>query len=517
MTGMTKMRDGRKEKKDGLSVDGQRGKGADGKGRCLFQNGANGSREQVLAGSGYVRRRSPDRSASCELHRRRRRHLLLLSACCAFVPLSPIHDPKGSITAATMSGFSVENLERKFAELNNSQQMIQTLSLWLIHYRKHCQTAVQTWIKFLRNHKSQAKKLTLLYLANDVIQNSRKKGPEYMNEFAPVLKQAFESIVRYAFPGESVHVDRCNTFLTCTHYRTECDDKTWASIDRIIKIWEQRNIYGHSRLSEFKQAIGDRRIDSTLTRPVGKSNAQQQAASQPQSRKSAASQQQQHVQQPAEKKLKTVPAEIPKNRLPDLPEARDNVVIDSESLLRALSSLESCASADKEVREKIAGFPPEVTDVSLIERISGDKGHLMRLQRMVEEACILLSDYNHKLSQEMEDRKTMAVMLATYVKNQKDRLAVTEATMSEYRDKLTSVTRVRSELRSHLQNLPDLSLLPSVLTPLPSAGDLFNVHNVHVTDVRQQLMNSKAESTSSASPATSTYSPADHDFPTPKS
>lgn len=95
-----------------------------------------------------------------------------------------------------MSGFSVEVLEKKFADLNNSQQMIQTLSLWLIHYRKHCKTAVNTWFKCLRNQKDVGKKLTLLYLANDVIQNSRKKGPEYMNEFAAVLKQAFEFIAR---------------------------------------------------------------------------------------------------------------------------------------------------------------------------------------------------------------------------------------------------------------------------------------------------------------------------------
>jgi hypothetical protein len=35
---------------------------------------------------------------------------------------------------------------------------------------------------------------------------------------------------------------------------------------------------------------------------------------------------------------------------------------------------------------------------------------------------------------------------------------------------------VRKELRAHLDNLPDLSLLPDVtggLAPLPSAGDLF--------------------------------------------
>lgn len=318
--------------------------------------------------------------------------------------------------------------------------------------------------------------------------------------------------------------------------RTDCDDKTWASIDRIIKIWEQRNIYGHSRLLEFKQAIGERRIDSNLTRPVSSKN---QSSSQPQQQQSqsrkSSSTPSSSSQQPAEKKLKSVPSEIPKSRLPDIPEARDGVVIDGESLISALKGLESCASKDKAVREKIASFPAEVTDVTLIDRISGDKSHLMRLQRLVEEACILLSDYNTKLSEEMANRKAISVMLATYAKNQKDKLTVTEATLKEYRDKLTTVSRVRSEIKSHLQNLPDLSHLSSVMTPLPSAGDLFNVHNVHVRDLRliaqrqkedemimmqhqQSTTSSTAEeSASSASPATSTYSPADHDFPTPKS
>lgn len=42
----------------------------------------------------------------------------------------------------------------------------------------------------------QAKKLTFMYLANDVIQNSRKKGPEYAKEFGTVLKKAFENIAK---------------------------------------------------------------------------------------------------------------------------------------------------------------------------------------------------------------------------------------------------------------------------------------------------------------------------------
>lgn len=47
----------------------------------------------------------------------------------------------------------------------------------------------------------------------------------------------------------------------------------------------------------------------------------------------------------------------------------------------------------------------------------------------------------------------------------------------EFKQKLARVTQVRKELKSHIQSLPDLSLLPNVtggLAPLPSAGDLFS-------------------------------------------
>jgi len=37
-----------------------------------------------------------------------------------------------------------------------------------------------------------AKKLTLLYLANDVLQNSKKKGQEFNRDFRPVLPEAYK-------------------------------------------------------------------------------------------------------------------------------------------------------------------------------------------------------------------------------------------------------------------------------------------------------------------------------------
>lgn len=53
-----------------------------------------------------------------------------------------------------MSGFTSEVLRNKLNDLNNSQQSIQTLSLWLVHYRKHSKTIVQTWLEELKKGKS---------------------------------------------------------------------------------------------------------------------------------------------------------------------------------------------------------------------------------------------------------------------------------------------------------------------------------------------------------------------------
>ncbi|KAH7982890.1 hypothetical protein HPB52_008022 [Rhipicephalus sanguineus] len=145
-------------------------------------------------------------------------------------------------------------------------------------------------------------------------------------------------------------------------------------------------------------------------------------------------------------------------------------------LIKALADLENTASSDAVVRERIASLPPEVSDASLLEKIQ-DRQAADRLSAQVEEACSLLAEYNSRLAQELEDRKQVSQMLASFTFHQRELMALAEQKLEEHRDKLHKVTHVRNELKSHLQNLPDLTLLPSVtggLAPLPSAGDLFS-------------------------------------------
>ncbi|XP_054620145.1 regulation of nuclear pre-mRNA domain-containing protein 1A-like isoform X1 [Dunckerocampus dactyliophorus] len=129
-----------------------------------------------------------------------------------------------------MSSFSEAALEKKLSELSNSQQSVQTLSLWLIHHRKHSKTIVNVWFNELI--KAQvSRKLTFLYLANDVIQNSKKKGPEFTQDFAPVIVDAFKHVHR---DGE----DGCKKHL-----------------GRVLSIWQERAVYDNDLLEQLSQVL----------------------------------------------------------------------------------------------------------------------------------------------------------------------------------------------------------------------------------------------------------------------
>lgn len=48
-------------------------------------------------------------------------------------------------------------------------------------------------------------------------------------------------------------------------------------------------------------------------------------------------------------------------------------LVQTEELIKALQDLENAASGDATVRQKIASLPQEVQDVSLLEKITGEK------------------------------------------------------------------------------------------------------------------------------------------------
>ncbi|KAL4112246.1 hypothetical protein QTP88_016070 [Uroleucon formosanum] len=345
-----------------------------------------------------------------------------------------------------MTGFTEGSLNSRLKELNSSQQSIQTLSLWLIHHRKYAHTVVKIWSKEILAG-SESKQLTLMYLANDIIQNSKKKGPEYGKEFGKELAKAFKQISL-----------------------NNCSSKTRQSLTRLLNIWEERGVYSKIQIDEFKDAFGK----ESVKKPIGEPPSKKVKHSHNHKSKKSKS------QNNGIKKDKEVIVEVdgtkelhvtlsPKTPVNDPPEP--------EELIKALNDLENAPSCDAVVRERISKLPPEIADVSLLSQLKGkDEGE--ELLRKVNDAVALLTDYNTRLVCEMEDRKKVFSMLHDFIQSQRDLIDQAEQRLQEYQGKLQKVCQVRQEVNTHLQNLPDLAQLPSVkggLAPLPSAGDLFTV------------------------------------------
>lgn len=369
-----------------------------------------------------------------------------------------------------MSSFTESALTKKLVDLNPSQQSeygylsvvehcpyyiksllaIQTLSLWLIHHRKHHENIVKLWLKELISAPKN-KKLTFMFLANDVIQNSKRKGPEYSAAFSKVLVKAF------------------------AHIREACagtDQKTIDSLDRILNIWLDRHVYEETHIKSWRKAL----TGSEERR--GSSNGDSSSSS--------------------EKKRKhedTSVAAVKKSKTPSKdPHAKSEVVEvngtkelhvtlspheafgdppEPEELIRALQEIENSASSDVAVRQKIANLPLEYTEVSMLSKLE-NKEAALKLAEQVSDAVKLLNDYNSRLCGEMEDRKRLQVMLKDFAQEQKELVSQAESRLQEYGKKLAKVKEVQREIKNHLRNLPDVQ--GEGLAPLPSPGDLFSAH-----------------------------------------
>eukprot|EP00111_Clytia_hemisphaerica_P020779 TCONS_00061282-protein len=321
-----------------------------------------------------------------------------------------------------MSSFSTSHLEKRVKALTMSQQSIQTLSLWCIHHRKSAKIIVKHWLKDLLKAKVK-KKLALMYLANDVLQNSRKKGTEFNQEFRIVMLGAVNHCIHTA------------------------DDKLANALKRMHGIWTERNVFEEDFLSTIQQAIGGgEKQDASTTPPLDQMPIDES-----------------EFMMTTTDELATATTVAPIHP-PDHPPDPDELVL-------RLQELEHSATQDAVVREQIANLPTEVTDPTYIDKVE-DLESARRLQEKINSACELLQEYNTRLSVEQVDREQTRKMLLDYTTMQRYQISQTENKIDEYLGKLEKVKAVRKELKLHLQNLPDLTKLPSPV-PLPSAGDLF--------------------------------------------
>uniref|UniRef100_A0A0E0R3P0 CID domain-containing protein n=1 Tax=Oryza rufipogon TaxID=4529 RepID=A0A0E0R3P0_ORYRU len=148
-------------------------------------------------------------------------------------------DAKAEAKAETIGGggsgsFSEQAFVEKLNKLNNTATRIQSilssaLSNWCIFHRKRARKVVDTWEKQY-NSANKDKKVSFLYLSNDILQNSKRKGGEFVNEFWRVLPGLLKDF--YVNGGE--------------------DGK--KVVGRLIDIWDERKVFG-TRIESLKDDI----------------------------------------------------------------------------------------------------------------------------------------------------------------------------------------------------------------------------------------------------------------------
>ncbi|EOY02865.1 ENTH/VHS family protein isoform 1 [Theobroma cacao] len=138
------------------------------------------------------------------------------------------------------SSFNPQILVEKLAKLNNSQASIETLSHWCIFHMNKAKQVVETWDR--QFHCSpREQRLAFLYLANDILQNSRRKGSEFVGEFWKVLPDALRDVIENG------------------------DEFGRNAAFRLISIWEERKVFG-SRGQILKEELVGRQSENNSSR-----------------------------------------------------------------------------------------------------------------------------------------------------------------------------------------------------------------------------------------------------------
>jgi len=393
------------------------------------------------------------------------------------------------------SKYSREQLVLKLRELTESQNSINTLSLWLLHHKKFAQDAAKVWFDELKKTKG-SRQLILLYLANDVIQNGKRKGTvsEYIKNFQSVLVPAM------AVCGKNP------------------DPKTRPKIQRIIQIWESRAIFDIPFILALRQSLTSGQIikpentKNTRTAIEPKSVQEKEDRleriknNRPISPEAEDKDSESDTDPPPNKVKKTneqvqsmlsflnsstldsddekekSSMDLPKSDLdlypPNLDETQLAEIekLTADSLIDLIQNVQKDPpSFDSATRRRITELPREVQDPEAVKTLH-QSGKLEPLLNVIEFGSEELTNYNKRLEEEIKQRQMLNFQLKIF----KDKIDVDQKAsrvdIKKLRAKIIELQSTRVKLDKRIESLPDLSSLTyRKAKPLPrELNDLFS-------------------------------------------
>lgn len=119
------------------------------------------------------------------------------------------------------------------------------ISHWCIFHRSKAEVVVTTWEKQFRSAEV-AQKVPLLYVANDILQNSKRKGNEFVSEFWKVLPGALKDLIEKGNDHGKNVVTRLVCILKLLHVLVFV--YTYVIANMVFLKKKKNNVYLNGRL-----------------------------------------------------------------------------------------------------------------------------------------------------------------------------------------------------------------------------------------------------------------------------
>eukprot|EP00316_Scyphosphaera_apsteinii_P024293 CAMPEP_0119300912 /NCGR_PEP_ID=MMETSP1333-20130426/2792_1 /TAXON_ID=418940 /ORGANISM="Scyphosphaera apsteinii, Strain RCC1455" /LENGTH=320 /DNA_ID=CAMNT_0007302841 /DNA_START=147 /DNA_END=1109 /DNA_ORIENTATION=+ len=302
-----------------------------------------------------------------------------------------------------MSAFNEVSFRSKLDKLNDSSQSIQTLSHWIIFYKKPKESA-QVWAReTLRADPSR--RLLFIYLANDVMQNSRRKhtelaakGVDFVREFSAQLAQVLPET--YAAASEN----------------------TRQKLLRLLSIWEERRVLTAETINALRQNVLNPVGSSTPSNKPSPVSVASEGAKPTSPAKSASS-----PRGPSPRIKSTSPRAAAGGGVP---------------FKELLESLEEGGLVDELLAEREC-------DVQIEQIEEADVANLEQLQQRQEQATraiTLLKSHRSQLAEELADRRQLILMLAASCEAQHVQCQRLQASLTECEQLASRTEKAASSL-----------------------------------------------------------------------
>lgn len=127
--------------------------------------------------------------------------------------------------------YSDDAVRAKLSSLNETQDSIVAVAQWIMFHRRHADRTAQLWLARLQD-APVTKRLNLVYLANEVVQQSRARSrTDFLYAFEPLIAEATAT----AYKGASVEVQN--------------------KLKRVVEVWRQRNIFDPNIQSAIEKRV----------------------------------------------------------------------------------------------------------------------------------------------------------------------------------------------------------------------------------------------------------------------